>query len=315
MRRRELTALFLLFLILPLFAGAGFSHAQNSLGIGGSEQVIRPEGPLAPLLFWIREQQQDFYKLMTAALKQMKDGEGGTLLLTSVSFAYGIFHAAGPGHGKAVISSYMLANEVAARRGIALSFAAAMMQAVTAIVVMTALTLVLRGAGLKSGNVVNFMEIASYAAVTALGAWLLYAKISGRGCGHHHHGHDHHHDHDHGHHHAADPAKLEGDLSWRDAAGAVIAVGIRPCTGAIVVLTFAFLNGLYVAGIASTFAMAVGTGLTVSILALMAVSAKNLAERFSNSAATSTRVHRSIEIIGAALVFLLGITLLLAALG
>ena len=50
-------------------------------------------------------------------------------LLVGLSFAYGIFHAAGPGHGKAVISSYMLANEVALRRGILLSFVSAFLQA------------------------------------------------------------------------------------------------------------------------------------------------------------------------------------------
>ncbi len=314
MRHRELTLVLLLLVALPLSASVDAVLAQNSLGIGGSEQAIKPEGMFAGWFFWIREQQQAFYKIMTSALKQMRDGDGGTLLLAGVSFAYGVFHAAGPGHGKAVISSYMLANEVAARRGIALSFASAMLQAVTAILLITALTLVLRGAGIRSGNVVNFMEIASYAGVTALGAWLLYAKISRRGCGNSHN-HDYDHGYDHGHHHAADPSKLEGDLGLRDAAGAVLAVGIRPCTGAIVVLTFAFLNGLYVAGIASTFAMAIGTGLTVSTLALMAVGAKNIAKRFSSSPAASGKVHRAIEIIGAGLVFVLGATLLMAALG
>ncbi len=312
MRRPELSVPLIVFFVsasvLAVMSGIDVAQAQNSLGIGGSEQAVRPTGWFAGTFFWIQQQQKAFYQTLTEALKQMRAGNGGVLLLVGVSFAYGIFHAAGPGHGKAVISSYMLANEVAAKRGIILSFASAFLQAIVAIALIAALTLFLRGMGLRSGNVASFLEITSYVLITLLGAWLLYTKIFGRGCSH-----AHHHDHD-GHHHAPNPARLQGDLPLRDAVGAILAVGIRPCTGAIVVLTFAFLNGLYVAGILSTFAMALGTGITVSALALLAVSAKSLAERMSKSGSASANVHSTIEIAGAGLVFLLGLTLLGAAL-
>ena len=78
---------------------------------------------------WINVQQQAFYRSLTGALKAMRDDGSKMWLLVGLSFAYGIFHAAGPGHGKAVISSYMLANEVALRRGILLSFVSAFLQA------------------------------------------------------------------------------------------------------------------------------------------------------------------------------------------
>ena len=68
--------------------------------------------------------------------------------MIGLSFAYGVFHAAGPGHGKAVISSYMLANEVALRRGIMLSFVSAFLQAATAIILMGIVFLALRGLSL-----------------------------------------------------------------------------------------------------------------------------------------------------------------------
>jgi nickel/cobalt exporter len=57
---------------------------------------------------------------------------GAGFILVAVSFLYGVFHAAGPGHGKAVISSYVLANGATVRRGITLSFLAAIVQAITA---------------------------------------------------------------------------------------------------------------------------------------------------------------------------------------
>ena len=306
--------------LLLLIAEA--AQAQNSLGIGRPEQAIRPEGPFAGILFWIQQQQQAFYKLLTGELQAMRGSATHLWTLVGLSFAYGIFHAAGPGHGKAVISSYMLANEVAARRGIVLSFASAFLQAVTAIAIISVLLFFLRGAGLRQGDLTRWLEIASYAGVTLLGAWLLYAKITGRGHSHHdYHGshehghvHDHEHAHDDDHLHAPDPKQLRGDFGLKEAWSAIIAVGLRPCTGAIIVLTFAFLNGLYFAGIASTFAMALGTGMTVASLAAIAVWAKDLAIYVSGASGSAARVHRGIEIGGAALVFLLGLTLLSASL-
>jgi ABC-type nickel/cobalt efflux system permease component RcnA len=149
---------------------------------------------------------------------------------------------------------------------------------------------------------------------------------------HHDHAHDHHdHSHDHhghahvhaagevcetcGHSHAPDPAMLSGDrFSWKTAWSAVAAVGLRPCSGALIVLTFAFLNGLFVGGVLSVFAMAVGTAITVSVLATMAVTAKNWAVAYAGDGRMGNRVHATIEIAGAALVFVLGLLLLTASL-
>ena len=108
---------------------------------------------------------------------------------------------------------------------------------------------------------------------------------------------------------------LAGDrFDWRTAWAAIVAVGLRPCTGALIVLSFAFLNGLWIGGIVSVLAMAVGTAITVSILATLAVTAKNWAVAFAGDGHAGNRIHAAIEIGGAAFVFLLGITLLTASL-
>ena len=331
--------------VATLFVGYGY--AQSSLGIGSSEATVPSTGMFAGLVNWINLQQQGFYRSLTGALREMRDGGGGAWLLVGLSFAYGVFHAAGPGHGKAVISSYMLANEVALRRGVMLSFVSAMLQAVTAIAIMTAVFLVLRGTSVSMTDATRFLEIASYGLVTGFGAWLLWRKAGPplRGVlfgkpiqslsaahathDHHHHvNHDHHHHHDHGHHHsdgeacstcghahAPDPKLISGDrFDWKTAWTAIVAVGLRPCTGALIVLSFSFLNGLWVAGIVSVFAMALGTAITVSVLATLAVTAKNWAVAIAGDGRAGNRVHAAIEIAGAAFVFLLGLALLGAAL-
>ena len=103
-------------------------------------------------------------------------------------------------------------------------------------------------------------------------------------------------------------------MDWKSAYIAIAAVGLRPCTGALIVLSFAFLNGLFVAGIVSVLAMALGTAITVSLLATLAVTAKNVAVAFAGDGRTGNRVHTIIEIAGAAFVFVLGILLLTASL-
>ena len=125
-------------------------------------------------------QQQGFYRSLTGALKGMREDGSKLWVLVGLSFAYGIFHAAGPGHGKAVISSYMLANEVALRRGIMLSFVSAFLQAITAILVMALVFLVLRGTSVSMTDATWFLEVASYALITLFGAWLLWQKAGPR---------------------------------------------------------------------------------------------------------------------------------------
>src|SRR4029077_13912944 len=110
------------------------------------------------------------------------------------------------------------------------------------------------------------------------------------GHGHDHHGHAHSHvDHDHvhdehcGHSHGPLPGELAGPGGWRRGFGTIFAVGLRPCSGAILVLVFALAQGLFWAGIAATFVMGLGTAITVAAIAVMAVSAKDLARRLSGA--------------------------------
>lgn len=368
----------------------GIAHAQSSLGIGTNDGMApSTSGPFAHILMWINLRQQEFYHSLAAAMKAMRQDGSKLWLLVGLSFAYGIFHAAGPGHGKAVISSYMVANEVALKRGILLSFVSALLQGLTAVVVMVLAYFVLRGTAVSMTDAAWFLEISSFVLVTLFGAWLLWLKLgpsilrllgrapahslSAAHAGHSHaghahahshashshahslsthahaahtlhthhdhddvahshpHSHDHgahdhaaHHHHDHGpgevcetcgHSHAPDPAMLSGDrFDWRTAWSAVAAVGIRPCSGALIVLSFALLNGLWLGGLLSVLAMSIGTAITVSALATLAVTAKNWAVYFAGDGYLGNRIHSIVEIGGAAFIFLVGLLLLSASL-
>jgi ABC-type nickel/cobalt efflux system permease component RcnA len=134
----------------------------------------------------------------------------------------------------------------------------------------------------------------------------------------HSHGHDHAHDHDHvhdehcGHSHGPEPEALAGPGGWRRGFGAIFAVGIRPCSGAILVLVFALAQGLFWAGVAATFVMGIGTAITVATIAVIAVSAKDLARRLSaGREGGGALVMRGMEFGAAGLVLLFGVGLLL----
>lgn len=313
--------------ILALIATATLAHAQSPLGIGSAEPGFNTTGTFGSLFAWINAQQQGFYRLMTGALKDMRDNPWAASTLVGLSFAYGVFHAAGPGHGKAVISSYMLANEVELKRGVALSFLSALLQGVVAILLVGAAYLFLRGTTVSMTDATRALEIGSYALIALFGAWLLLRKLRPAQRPVATLGlqavevHDHHHHHAGdvcatcGHAHAPDPALLKGErFRLREAWSAIVAVGLRPCSGALIVLSFALLNGLYLGGVLAVLAMSVGTAITVSILATLAVTAKGAAVRFAGNGSAALRVGTAIEVAGAALVMILGLLLLGAAL-
>ena len=95
--------------------------------------------------------------------------------------------------------------------------------------------------------------------------------------------------------------------------------GARPCSGAILVLVFAAAQGIFLAGVAATFAMSLGTAVTTGALAIAAVHAKGLAVRMAGSTGQSSHramvVGRLVEFIAAVCVLLFGAALLLAWFG
>ncbi len=321
-------ALALVALTLAVASAATLAHAQSPLGIGSAEPGFNTTGTFGGLFAWINAQQQGFYRSMTGALREMRENPWAASTLVSLSFAYGVFHAAGPGHGKAVISSYMLANELELKRGVLLSFLSSLLQGIVAILLVGAAYLFLRGTTVSMTDATRALEIGSYALIALFGAWLLYRKLrpaqrraSALGA-QAVEVHDHHHHHHAGevcatcgHAHAPDPSLLKGDrFALREAWSAIVAVGLRPCSGALIVLSFALLNGLYLGGLLAVLAMSIGTAITVSILATLAVTAKGVALRFAGDGSAASRVGAAIEIGGAALVMVLGLLLLGAAL-
>ncbi|HLP70869.1 MAG TPA: nickel/cobalt transporter [Rhizobium sp.] len=334
--------------VLLVAAAAPNAFAGSPLGIGTAEPSFPTTGMFGGFLAWVNEHQQAFYRALTESLKAMREDPSHLAALVGLSFAYGVFHAAGPGHGKAVISSYMIANETELKRGVGISFVSSALQALVAIAVVGVAYLVLRGTGITLTNATDAMELASYGLIIAFGLWLLVRKLrsiftvqpasaslfagapsgpaSRATTGLRFEAVAAEHSHsglapgavcpDCGMSHIADPRLLSAkEFRLREAWSAIVAVGLRPCSGALLVMTFAILNGLYLGGVLSVFAMALGTAITVSLLATLAVLAKTVAVRLSGPGSPAARkVASAIEIGGALLVVVMGVVLLAATL-
>ena len=272
--------------------GIGFREAAPSAtGFGG----------------WLLAVQASFSRSLQGAVADLKGG-GGWWPLATLGFVYGVFHAAGPGHGKAVIAGYLVAGERVLRRGFGLSFAAAMLQACVAVAIVGIGRLVLGATAAGMTRAGTVIETVSFALVALLGLGLTWRKAGrlaalgspaacGPGCGHGY---------------LADARAIEALGTWRERAGVVLAAGTRPCAGAVLILVFAFAQGMPAAGILAAFAMALGTALTTSALASLAVFAKGAALRLAGGRGQAgTLAVGALELVAGAFVAVLGLALLL----
>jgi nickel/cobalt transporter (NicO) family protein len=277
---------------------------RSPFGVGPREAAPATTGFGALILSW----QSSFYREMTAALKALRDDGTALYALLGVGFAYGVFHAAGPGHGKAVIAAWIIADDRSLKRGLGLSLAAALLQAIVAITLVLVLTIALKATAATMGQATRLVELASFAAVGVVGLAVLWRKagalaaVSGAGipdlsCDHVH---------------LPGPEMLDRLGSWRAMAGVVLAAGLRPCSGALIILVFALANGLLWAGIAATFAMALGTALTTGALAAFAVLFKRAALSLAGGRGGmgSITALLVLECLAAAFVAVLGLMLL-----
>lgn len=266
---------------------------------------------------WIREKQQSFYGAMNASLRQMNGGTAGlaawTLLL--LSFGYGVLHAAGPGHGKAVISAWLLATENELKRGVLVSFLSSIVQALAAIAIVSAVLFIFGAAVSATRTATGVLESASYALIGTLGLYLLWTAFRPLFAPRQH-AHDHHDHSNCGHAHVPEARQVRENWSLAKACSMAFAVGLRPCSGAILVLLAAYPLGLYWAGIVSVFAMAAGTFLTVSVVAALTVYSKRLALRFAGSGGRAARwIDFGLRLTAGVLVTCLGGLLFWASLG
>ncbi len=321
---RALTALLLL--VMLAFGGAALA---NPFAPGTKPPETKPvEAAVAPgggMSGWIAETQRKVNRALNQSMADLKTGSPQAILIgAALCFLYGVFHAAGPGHGKVITMSYFLSSDAKPWRGVLMGAQIALTHVGGAILLAVIATVAMQGAASPSVEDLRWVKLLSYAAVTGIGLWLLQDRLRGGTgeCtldhGHHHDdhghahapgcGHHHHHAHDHGH-----------DKSTRGGLMAALVAGAVPCTGAVLVLIFCIANGMPLLGLMLVLLIGAGMAATLAGFGLIGMLARRRALAFAGGGsagidAETGRVawwRRGLDLIGPALIVAVGLYLFL----
>jgi ABC-type nickel/cobalt efflux system permease component RcnA len=297
-----------------------------ALGVLGAAIWMWLSGGDRLITAWALEGQRAAQEAMAGALRRLRAGDlaavGG---LMAISFGYGFFHAAGPGHGKLLIGGYGAAREVGAWRLSLVALASSLAQGLTAILLVgLGLWVFSWGREQMTDWADRLFAPLSFAAIALVGVWLairglrrLWRLRAAEAHGYHNHNHDHTGDgatcSTCGHAHGPDPEALARATSLREVLALIAAVAIRPCTGALFLLILTAQLGVFWAGVAGTFAMALGTASVTVAVALAAVGLRRgILSGLAESAALA-RAQPVIELTVGALVAILATQLAFAA--
>jgi len=261
--------------------------------------------------------QRELHRELAGAMRAMQASDVQAFWsLVSLGFLYGVFHAIGPGHGKVVISTYLATHESRLGRGIALSFLSSLVQGLTAILLVGGIALVAERSLRDSQSLGVGLEMLSYGLVVLIGLFLVVRGVrrvikatnelssdGHAGCCHGH---------------GPTASQLEAPLSGRALLTMILSIGIRPCSGAILVLVLAFAMQQLPAGVAAVAAMSIGTAISISTLAALSVYARKgalaLAGAFEAKGHGIARLFDIAAILGGLLIAGFGVALFQASL-
>ena len=288
-------------------------------------------------LAWVFAEVRNFHAILTDSVKSLADESSFATSFTLVfsSFVYGVLHAAGPGHGKLILSTYLLSQPEKVKKSIGLAILSSLTQGLVAIALVYGLFFVFGLAARDTKIAVAWSERLAFVLVVIIGLVLIWRgmKVAFRQTkseAHHHHhsgddlGHAHHHHHHHinddgvcttcGHAHMPTNKQVDEATDWRTTLGVIFSIGLRPCTGAVLVLIFAHYAGVAWAGVLAVIAMSVGTAITVSALAITSVGARNFALKLlGTSSGWGERISAAVAILGGGFLALTGLGLYLSS--
>ena len=235
---------------------------------------------------------------MRSYLLAIKYKESGMAFFSLMlfSFAYGIIHALGPGHGKALVSSYFLASNRDVKKAFFISAMIGVVHTFSALILTLVVYFVLNT--LMS----TFMDQAEYyltkvsaVIIILMALYLLYRKLPKKpkamkqwstheptcGCN------------------SCEVDEKNADL------GVILGAGLIPCPTTVLIFIFTISLGMYFTGFVSAIFMSMGMSVVIFIAAALSVKAREKSEeRFSNLA-------NILSFVGIAIIMVLGIMMLI----
>lgn len=256
------------------------------------------------------------------------------LSLSALSFLYGVLHSLGPGHGKLIVTTYIATHPTKVKLSLLLTILSALLQAIVAILLVSMLLMIFHSSMHEVNEQANLFITLSFYIIILLGIVVvirsirfIYKEIYSKqkniatnnpldsndhsatsenqehtdscGCGHKH---------------FAGAKEINNASSFKEYLVIILSIGLRPCTGAIMVLLFANMVGIYWLGILSAFIMAIGTAITTSTIAMMTITGRQIVQGYLNAGKHSDNKFRFsgalIQLIGGLVLILMGAVLL-----
>ena len=213
--------------------------------------------------------QRDLNEAISSRIRAVNDSHSrkDLAIILLLSFVYGVFHAVGPGHGKMVVASYLMARRERLADGIIVGSVISLVQGLSAIVMVGALAVVLQFGQLELFGRTTLVEAVSYALIALIGLRMLYQAVTANAD-------DHHHAHAPVERQTAGPGGRHASMF-----GLAFAAGLVPCASAIIVMLFALANHAFAIGVEAALAMSLGMAITVSLIGVASVVARQLMVR------------------------------------
>ena len=279
------------------------NYALEGATIVGAVGATTASPSADPDMSYFARAQVQAANAFTGAMTDMKAGAStaSALFAVMIAFLYGAVHTLGPGHGKAVVVSYFVGSGGSHRRGLLMGTQIAVTHVMSAIVVVFLLDFAIRQATGNAPSDYRLIRLASYAGIAAIGAVMLWrAVLALREYRRH------------GHHHTEGCASCAATVerAKKGAGWLAAAVGIVPCTGALMVMLYGLANDLIGPAIVMVIAISAGMALAMAAIGIAAIWGRSLVEaRWSSDAAQRMRFDIGTRLAGATVVLLIGAAL------
>lgn len=299
------------------------SYALTGAAIWGTPGEIVASADTGQQGSLVNRAQAWISNLFTSAMTSIDQGRSFATIAFAlgVAFLYGVLHTLGPGHGKAVVISYFAGEGGNMRRGLLMGCKIAVVHVFSAVVTVFLLDFAIRQTTGGPASDYRLIKLSSYALIVTIGLWMLWNSVAFlRGAqgatpahagAHHHHHHDHHHAA--GSHAGCGACAAAERLSSRSDGWLAMAVGVVPCTGALIVMLFGLANDLVMPAVAMVAAISLGMALAMSAIGAAAIWSRALvASRVGESAKANNRFEASARLGGALCVLTVGVVLFVA---
>lgn len=205
-----------------------------------------------------------------------------SLLIISIAFLYGLVHAAGPGHGKALVAFYFTSNRSDYKKAFKMGYMISIIHAISALLFTFGIFFILKTMFRKNFDEFSQMAMQISALMIILVAiYLIVHAIKDR------------------------EAKEKNEKPANKSEVAVaFSAGVVPCPGVMTIVLFCVALEQYTLGVLAAVAMSIGMGLTISLAGILSIAINKKASSFLE---TKTYI---LEILGGLLILLLGLFLL-----